>query len=373
MKKELEKKETVEEARTEEPKEESKKKKGHKLFFIIIILLLLIVIGVLIFFLLTKKDVTVNTGGGIVVSNVVIKDGEIEELPEIKKEGMKVVAYVDQNNKVIRKGVPSKNIVTITPIYIDDGIVDLFTVEFYDGETLVHRYQMPNGGQLVAPIDPEKDGYEFNGWTYEDGSLLVGLGQLSVVRNYKFQATWIPKNKEYVTVTVMSLDKEVGSFKQEKGTAIELPSPIKIDGYYFEGWKDKEGNLLTSEYVLENDITITAIFAKYTCPEGCTQSEDGKTCSTTETTNPTTSTGCPAGYTVYSGKCINKSNKYVYQFDGPCKSGYTIYDEQFSLGVTRYCAKTANKVTTTTCPGGFNLEGNICKKINTINCEKEDI
>ena len=79
-------------------------KKSIKWFIaIIVIFVLLVIIGVLAYFLFFGNRITVNTNGGILKTNLEIKDGEITTLPVIEKEGYKVSAYVNENKKVVNK------------------------------------------------------------------------------------------------------------------------------------------------------------------------------------------------------------------------------------------------------------------------------
>jgi hypothetical protein len=39
---------------------------------------------------------------------------------------------------------------------------------------------------------------------------------------------------------------------------LRLPSPTKKEGMVFEGWMDADGNMVTSDTILEKDITIHA-------------------------------------------------------------------------------------------------------------------
>ena len=182
------------------------------------------------------------------------------------------------------------------------------------------------------------------------------IGTPSVDTDLILRAVWITKEKEMVTVTILSSDdnKVLGTYKQEKGSNIKLPSPTKKEGMVFEGWMDSDGNMVTSETILEKDITIHAVFAKYNCPENCEVNTDSKTCSKKETKNKETKKTCPSGAFEYYGNCITlkgAGDARVRQ----CAAGPEFGNKE--VYYKDYCAKVVSKVTKKVCPSGYKEDG----------------
>lgn len=343
-----------------------KEKKKRKLIYIIIVAVLLLVIGVLVYLLLSKEKYEINTNGGKIISSIEITDGEITTLPVIEKEGYEVVGFVNENNQLVKKGSKVKKGGKIKPVYVEENAVK-YNVTFYDGEEIYHKIELAKGDTLILPENPEKDGLIFAGWTLENDIMLIGTPNVDT--DLILRAVWITKEKEMVTVTILSSDdnKVLGTYRQEKGSNLKLPSPTKKEGMVFEGWMDSNGNTVTSETILEKDITIHAIFAKYNCPENCEINTDGKTCTKKETKNKETKKVCPSGSFEYYGKCITlkgAGDARVRQCDGDM-SGREVYYKN-------YCAKVVQRVTKKTCPSGYKEDGDKCTKTTTVNCTKAE-
>ena len=342
---------------------EKKSKKGIIIF--IVIVLLLVIIGVLSYFLFFGDKVTINTDGGTIMKKIEISDGEITTLPVIEKEGYKVVAYVNESKKVVKKGSKVTKQTKITPVYVKEE-EEIVTISFYDGIEKIDELELAKGMELILPEDPEKEGYVFGGWGLENDIMLIG--NPFVENDLKLFAIWIPNDKEMVTVTILSNYQDgtiFGKYKQEKGSKLKLPSPTKKEGMVFEEWHDEENNIVNSETVLENNITIHAVFAKYECPENCKVNTDGKTCTKAETKNKESKSVCPDGAFLYYGKCITMKGAVsanIRQCDGDMSGREAYYNN--------YCVKVVSKVTKKVCPSGYKDNGDNCIKETIINCTK---
>ena len=95
--------------------------KNKKIIYILIVIVLLIIIGILSYFVFFNDKITINTDGGKVINNIEIKDGEITTLPVIEKEGYKVIAYVNENKQIVRKGTKVTKKTKITPVYVKNN------------------------------------------------------------------------------------------------------------------------------------------------------------------------------------------------------------------------------------------------------------
>ena len=344
---------------------EKKKKSKKGIIITIIIIVLLLIIGVLSYFLFFGDKVTINTDGGKIIQKIEIKDNEITTLPVIEKEGYKVVAYVNENKKIVKKGSKVTNKTKITPVYVKENNEQVI-IEFYDGDEEIEKIFSAKGMELILPEDPVKEGFIFGGWKLANDMILIGNPLVDA--DLKLVAMWISNEKEMVTVTILSNYQDgtiLGKYMQEKGTKIKLPSPTKKEEMAFEEWRDDNNNIVTTDTILEEDIIIHAVFAKYECPENCTINSDGKTCTKTETKNKETKSVCPDGAFQYYGKCVTMKGAVsanIRQCDGDM-SGKEMY-------YNNYCVKVVSKVTKKVCPSGFKESGDTCKKETIVNCTK---
>lgn len=100
----------------------SEKKKNLIIIALGGLLLLAIIIAIifLIMFLLKPKyKVNINPNGGIVKKDIVIKKDIIEELPELEeREGYTFVAWVNEDNRVLRTGIEIKKDTDLTAIWL---------------------------------------------------------------------------------------------------------------------------------------------------------------------------------------------------------------------------------------------------------------
>lgn len=350
-------------------KKEKKPDKINKknIIIAIIIIVLLIIIGVLSYFLFFGDKVSIHADGGKVVQKIEIKDGEITTLPVIEKEGFKVVAYINENKQIVKKGSKVTNKTTITPVYVKDD-EELVKVLFYDGDEVIEEVTLGKGMQLILPENPTKEGMIFGGWKLANDVMIIG--NPIVDDDIKLLANWISKEKEMVTVTIISSDQDktvLGKYTQEKGSKLKLPSPTKKEGLVFEEWQDDQNNIVDSNTVLENNIIIHAVFAKYTCPEDCEVNSNGKTCTKTEIKDKENKKVCPSGAFEYYGNCITLKGAGDAR-QRQCAQGPEFGNKEVYYG--NYCARVVQRVNKKVCPNGFKEDGEKCKKETVVNCTK---
>ena len=334
-----------------------------KIIFLIIVLLLIIIV-ILSYLLLNNNKITINTNGGKLIKNIEVKNDEIISLPEIQKEGYKVVTYINENKKIVKKGTKINKNTKITPIYVNEN-EEQVNITFYDENEIIESINLNKNNELILPTDPIKEGYIFSGWLINDNVL---IGESIITTDTVLKAIWIPINKELVTITIISNNKEIAKIKQEKGTKIKLPTPIKSDTLAFEEWQDNENNTITNQTVLEKDLIIHGVYAKYNCPSDCIINQDNKTCSKISTTNMVSKTRCPDGSKEYYGRCMNLSKKE--------SAAYRQCDDWGDTGsevfYNNYCYKRVKKVTVKECPNGYKKNNETCEKNEVIACTKDN-
>lgn len=90
----------------------------------------------------------------------------------------------------------------------------------------------------------------------------------------------------------------------EKGKNVKLPVPPKKEGYVFAGWLLPNDEVVTKDTIINGNITLKSKWKlQYVCPENCTPSEDGSTCTREVTISLTKTTSCPSGYTKENDIC----------------------------------------------------------------------
>lgn len=363
-----------EKKRNKEVKE--KKKKSKKTIIIPIILLLFIGVFLFIKFGLDKKyTITLNTDGGSAINSIEVKDNEIIKLPEEPtKEDYIFSAWVNEENNIVIPGTKINKNTTLKAIWIKEEL-ETITLSFNVDEKEPTNAIIQKGTIILLPVVPVKKGYIFAGWVDENDNIITE--GMNITRNLVLKATWIKEDTEFKTIVFdVNGGSSIGKIIVEKGKAIRFPTnPIKA-GFVFKGWIDEKGNTITKDTIITDDITIKVLWVEpYTCPSDCTPSINGSTCTKVSTKQLTIGTGCPSGYTLKEGQCLNLSTQYDKEASpeyggggGMCLSDEGTYTLIFGQGATIMCAKKTNKITTSTCSSGYKKEGNICKKTETIKC-----
>lgn len=350
-------------------------KNKNKLMIVltIIILLLLFVVVYLLFFRDSTYTITFDSNGGTEIEDVEVENGEIVKLPEPpKKDGYKFVGWTNKKGQVVTKGTQVKDDLTLKAEWIKNDVKQL-TVQFdTDGGNEIENILIEDGKVILLPIPPVKEGYTFIGWINQDG-YFIDEG-MNVTSNIILKALWVKEGAETVKIKFNTDGgSEVKGFIFEKGLGIILPSNPKKEGYVFGGWIDENGNSIAKGSIINENITLRAVWKSYTCPSGCTPIGDGSKCTKEVTTKMTTKTGCPSGSILYntwygSGSfCIKLSTKVDANIR-QCDTWEAAEVEYRDGNGKHWCVKTVKKVTTKGCPSGYKQSGDICKKTETVNC-----
>lgn len=149
---------------------------------------------------------------------------------------------------------------TDAPLAIPEGggnffvkYAELFTVIFLDGEKELFRFAGKRGTPIAFDA-PQKDGYDFEGWT--DGTKIVEPPE-TIEGNYIFYAQFA----KLYTVVFWDEDTELYRLTAKAGTQVHIPQPEK-DGYVFKGWKDAGGSAITPADIIGADANYYSVFAK---------------------------------------------------------------------------------------------------------------
>jgi len=375
---------------------EKKKAKSGKKIMIIIILLLLF--GVLFLTIERNKTYTItfDTNGGSLITNIEIKNNEVIKLPDNPdKDGFKFAYWTNEDNKIITNGTKVTKNETLKANWISEKS-NVVTLNI-DIDEEISSFIFEKGAQLKLPVIPKKEGYIFVCWLDENGNLITENKVIN--NNTTLKAKWIMKNTETIVVT-FDTDSKIGNITLEKGNKIVLPENPKKEGYVFTGWVDEKGNKITTDTVIDKNITIKPTWKEpYTCPSGCTPIGNGSKCTKVHTTSAITYTGCPnnaetvetfcsshkhqvsigfgedqtfedAGVICHGNPtnfCVDYNSRYTHNGNG-CPSGYfEYYYSRTGLDAEVGCAKRYEK-NGTMCPNGYTKSGDKCTKTETINC-----
>ena len=161
--------------------------------------------------------------------------GEAPVLPEAPtKEGHTFSGWAN-----LPEVMPSENL-TVEAVFM----VNVYTVTYIlDGEVFAEQ-PVDYGAEVIPPVAPEKEGYEFAGWE--------NIPETMPAQDLEIHGTYEVK---YYTLTFI-VDGEV--FKTESvafGTTITLPTAPEKEGHTFVGWGD------VPETMPAKDVTLTAQFS----------------------------------------------------------------------------------------------------------------
>lgn len=359
---------------------EKKKNKGLIIGLIIggAVLLILAIIFFLLFILKPKYKVVVNNGGGTITRDIVMKDNKIETLPEVTPpQGKVFVVWVNQDKEAVRPDIDLPGNTTLDPVFEDENR-ETVTLKFVtETDEIINDITITKGTEVILPVKPKayKD-WKFLYWVDKDGFIVLKEKRIyedTTIYAYWFKPATNGEKQEEVTIKFKTGTKEnVDSIKLIKGSKYLFPTLKEKNGdKVFKGWLDPDGKLLTIEDVVEKDITLTAKWMEpYTCPENCTPSEDGKTCTRKLIQEMNHSAECVDPYEVINGHCVDTFDKFsaYYQHDGTCPSGYYQWDDCFAGGCDVSCAREVGFESGSWCPEGYTEENGQCAKIETVEC-----
>ena len=125
----------------------------------------------------------------------------------------------------------------------------IYTVRFEDFDgTLLGTDRVPSGGDAIPPANPEREGYDFTGWSPSYDNV---TGNITVVAEYEIKT---------FTVTFVDFDGTVIDEQTiDWNTGATAPEAPAREGFEFTGW-DKEFDPVTS------DLTVTAQYAAIEAP-----------------------------------------------------------------------------------------------------------
>lgn len=130
-----------------------------------------------------------------------------------------------------------------------------YDVNFMVDDTNYSSQIVTHNGYATLPVNPTKDGYEFDGWTI-NGVDIVNPDTIAIIEN----TTYIAKFTQLYTVTFM-LDNTIYETQYVNSGNVSVPVNPTKDGYVFYGWSlDNETLTDISNIEIVGDITFYSIF-----------------------------------------------------------------------------------------------------------------
>ena len=260
-------------------------------------------------------------------------------------------------------------------LYLLFGRHKSFMITFdTNGGTTISNIEVKDGEVVKLPEAPTKEGYTFVAWTNEDGNFITKGTKVTDAITLK--AEWISNDAETITVEFdTDGGNKIDNILIEKGKIILLPiKPIK-DGYIFVGWLDGNGNFITENTILTNNIKLKASWIKKGSKMvtvtfdadggsviGSIIVESGKTIILP--VNPTKKDYVFAGWIDENGNAITK-NSIVDRditIKALWKEPYTCPSDCTPIGNGSKCTKTSTKdlIVYTGCPNGTETVEKFC-------------
>ena len=132
-----------------------------------------------------------------------------------------------------------------------------YTVTFVDGYTLISddvfktisTTKVAYNGTVVAPADPEREGYVFEGWDPE-----------VVTADIKADATYTAQWREIFDITWIVDGTKISTGTTESILTMMIPEDPAKPAFEFTGWVDQDGVIFDEDYGFTADVTFNATF-----------------------------------------------------------------------------------------------------------------
>lgn len=137
-----------------------------------------------------------------------------------------------------------------------------YTITFdTQGGNTIEAIEVKANETLVLPKNPEKEGYIFLHWVDEKDKPVSN--NFKVTKDMKLIAKWAEPTQEVVTVSFNTDGgNTISSITVIKGEKITLPENPTKEGYNFKEWVYENGEQFKTEAIIEENITLKAIWEK---------------------------------------------------------------------------------------------------------------
>lgn len=226
---------------TAPPKRSSTKKPGHsrKPLLIALALLVLVAAGLILYDTVgpgfVNYLVTFDTAGGEEIPAKRIKSGKLFELPVPVRQDYTFCAWTLDGQDVDLMFSTTED-VTLTARWLGNE----YTVSFYSNgsEIVFPTVTLRTGDALALPeSEPERPGYIFSGWMYEDGTAAAD-GDILPFGDRTLTAGW--EYEDYTLTFDPAGGEEIAPVTYHIGDQFTLPD-AKRGGYHLTGWFAGDG------------------------------------------------------------------------------------------------------------------------------------
>ena len=198
------------------------------------------------------------------ISDYVLDETSILQLPLLEKEGYTLKAWFSDPDFIDKIGTPGESVeIDESMVLYAKWVKKKYTIKFNsDGGTPVDEMTAKYESAIAEPESPTKEGYVFSGW-YEDKGLTKPYAFSTMPsRDLVLHAKWM--KEEYIVNFDSNGGTQVEPIKSYYQDNIEEPEIPTKEGYAFEGWYTDSN--LTNKYdfnskILSN-ITLYGKWAK---------------------------------------------------------------------------------------------------------------
>ena len=197
-----------------------------------------------------------------------LQNGETAQRPPVPaKDGFTFQDWMLEGVPYNFMAAVTKDIVLKAKWQVNSGVTERTVTfmalggKFADG-TDVQTFTVKDGGIVVEPTAPVKEGYTLKGWTLDGAP--YGFTE-AVTKDIVLKAQWEKKDPSVTehTVTFMALGgkfadgSDVQSFTVKDGEAVLEPTAPKKEGFTLQGWT-LEGVPYSFTAAVKNDIVLKA-------------------------------------------------------------------------------------------------------------------
>ncbi len=183
-----------------------------------------------------------NENGGAEVEDISLREGDSSVLPSTAREGYTFMGWSDSNGTVYPAGAEYQMpgyAVELTAVWSANKYKVKWNI---DGMTM--SQSIAYGTEIPVPDDPEKDGFEFAGWS-------PAIPETMPAEDITFTAMWNAKGF-IITWVVDGVETQT---VVPYGEAIIIPKNPTKEGHTFTGWTPE-----IPETMPANDLIFTANF-----------------------------------------------------------------------------------------------------------------
>jgi uncharacterized repeat protein (TIGR02543 family) len=254
----------------------------------------------------TLFTVAFNTGGASNIPSQKVKEGDKAARPtDPKRTGYTFTGW-QLNGKDYDWNIPITTDIILTATWQKNETPKpvFYTVKFDTGNgSKIDLQTIQQGGKVKKPADPTLNGYKFVGWQLDGKDYDFNT---AVSKDMTLTAMWeantLPPTAKKHTVTVTLYDGKTERYEVKDGEKLTLPSNPTRDGYVFDGFIDKDGNVYDISKPVVKDLTLTCVWKKANgvssdkdkeIADASTNGTVGNGEQNSDSQNPLASTGAP--------------------------------------------------------------------------------